>query len=345
MIEYDIRPMIAEEDKYTFRQSSQISAQTGLIGYLRADMGTDGNGFYSSWTDWRKDLKTEAFLAEIDEIINSLREEGDLLHNRKNLARYCLSHPGCRMDMKRACYGIRVDTERHTYLFRLNPNEGDYDLFCYCYVKEWLNAHIQHARKGVQFITPDYEDLFTLEDGDMIRICTPSGETTDKVVRFIDPYHLEVSGVLGSNLYHICEFSERMEQAGNHVIPLRSSLPEKCFVYIESEDKIGIVERGETGYKPAGVKPEKGVSKQKGVEYLNDAQGITKAQAAAMKAGSMFGWATKAADPAFYTSEGVVRKDLRRSERACCEAESRYGILAPETKTAKDEYENLKHGR
>jgi hypothetical protein len=25
-----------------------------LIGYLRADMDTDGNGFFSSWNDWRK---------------------------------------------------------------------------------------------------------------------------------------------------------------------------------------------------------------------------------------------------------------------------------------------------
>ena len=44
MIEYEKRAMIEAEDKYTFRQSSQISGQTGLIGYLRADMDTDGNG-------------------------------------------------------------------------------------------------------------------------------------------------------------------------------------------------------------------------------------------------------------------------------------------------------------
>ncbi len=48
MIDYERRAMIEAEDKYTFRQSSQISAQTGLIGYLRADMDTDGKGFFSS---------------------------------------------------------------------------------------------------------------------------------------------------------------------------------------------------------------------------------------------------------------------------------------------------------
>lgn len=59
MIDYEKRAMIEAEDKYTFRQSSQISSQTGLIGYLRADMDTDGNGFFSSWNDYRKDLKTD----------------------------------------------------------------------------------------------------------------------------------------------------------------------------------------------------------------------------------------------------------------------------------------------
>ena len=49
MIEYEKRAMIEAEDKYTFRQSTQISMQTGLIGHLRADMDTDGNGFFSSF--------------------------------------------------------------------------------------------------------------------------------------------------------------------------------------------------------------------------------------------------------------------------------------------------------
>ncbi len=96
------------------------------------------------------------------------------------------------------------------------------------------------------------------------------------------------------------------------MIPLRSSLPEKCFVYVESTDEIGIVERGEKGYWPSGVVPEKGVSKRQGVDYLNDAQGVTKAQATAMKAGSLCGWATKAADPANYNEQGELQKQKRR---------------------------------
>jgi hypothetical protein len=40
------------ERKYTYSQSQQIQMQTGLIGYLRADMDTDGNGFFSTWNDF-----------------------------------------------------------------------------------------------------------------------------------------------------------------------------------------------------------------------------------------------------------------------------------------------------
>lgn len=118
MIDYEKRAMIEAEDKYTFRQSSQISSQTGLIGYLRADMDTDGNGFFSSWNDYRKDLKTDEFKQEFDEVINSLREEGDILHNRKDLAYYCYTNPQSKMPTEQDYYGVRVDTDKYSFLNR-----------------------------------------------------------------------------------------------------------------------------------------------------------------------------------------------------------------------------------
>ena len=104
---------------------------------LRADMDTDGNGFFSSWNDWRRDLKTDEFKAEFDDVINSLREEGDILHNRKALANYCYSTPQSKMQTEQDYYGVRVDTEKYAYLLRLNPNKGEYNLYWYCYVKDW----------------------------------------------------------------------------------------------------------------------------------------------------------------------------------------------------------------
>ena len=78
MIEYEKRAMIEAEDKYTFHQSTQISMQTGLIGHLRADMDTDGNGFFSSWFDFREELKTDEFKAEFDEVQDGVSMRGNL---------------------------------------------------------------------------------------------------------------------------------------------------------------------------------------------------------------------------------------------------------------------------
>ena len=40
---------------YTYANSQQISMQTGLIGHLRADFGSNGKQFFSSFFDFRKD--------------------------------------------------------------------------------------------------------------------------------------------------------------------------------------------------------------------------------------------------------------------------------------------------
>ena len=207
------RAMLDVEDKYSFRQSSQLSSQTGLIGYLRADMDTNGNGFFSNWTDYRRDLKTQEFKDEFDNVINTLREEGDILHNRTDLAKYCYSTPQSKMQTQDDYYGVRVDTEDYAYLLRLNPNKGEYNLYCYCYIKQWLDGHIEQARRGIRFIAPDYTEKFRIADGEKVRITRTDGSSFDEVCRYVDDYHLE----LGSGLYHICEFAEKMEQLGNTV--------------------------------------------------------------------------------------------------------------------------------
>ena len=236
---------------------------------------------------------------------------GAILESRDTLRKFCYSTSESDFGNDRE-WGIRVNTPKYAYLMRLNPNKGEYSLYCYSYRRDWLEQHMEAARRGIRFINPHYQELFRIPDGDQIRIMKPDGEKQDRTARFIDEYHVEIGGGFGSSLYHICEFAERMEYLGNEVIPLRSALPEKCFVYVESTDEIGIVERGEMGYWPAGVVPEKGISKRQSVDYLNDAQGVTKAQATAMKAGSLCGWATKAADPANYNDQGELQKQKRK---------------------------------
>ncbi len=296
-----IRPMTKAEHKYAYTQSQQLNGQTGCIGHLRGDMG-GGEEFYTSWDDHQPDLKTDEFKAEFDKFVNALRFDkayGGILTSRAELSKYCYAHPDSKMDTSTDSYGFRADTDKHTYMLRLNPNRGEYNLYIYCYVREWLDRHMKNAEQGIRFITPEYQNLFRLTDGDNIRITASDGHTTDRICRYIDDTHFEC----GFTIYHICEFAERMEQAGNTVIPLRSSLPKKCFAALEATGEIVIVQRGVKGYTPTNQRPE-GRTGQEGADALNAQIGVCKAQSAAMLAGSLFGWTCPGADPANYDAQG-----------------------------------------
>ena len=306
-MDLDMRALTEKEDKYTFSNSMQISMQCGLIGHLRADMDSDGNGFFSSWEDYRKELKTDEFKDEFDKVINSLREEGDILYNRKSLAKYCYSSPQAKMNNEQDYYGVRVDTEKYAYLCRLNPNKGEYNLYCYCYIKDWLDKHIRSAEKGIRFITPEYIEKFRISDGEKIRITFSDGEVKDRVCRYIDDSHVEV----GDDLYHICEFAERMEQCGATFIPLRSDLPEVCFSILPSTGDVIIIKHGESGYYRSEYSTE---DKAFNREFANDRNanlGVSKAQIEAMLAGSMYGWDVPAADPKSYDENGTLLRNTK----------------------------------
>lgn len=306
-MDLDMRALTEKEDKYTFSNSMQISMQCGLIGHLRADMDSDGNGFFSSWEDYRKELKTDEFKDEFDNVINSLREEGDILYNRKSLAKYCYSSPQAKMNNEQDYYGVRVDTEKYAYLCRLNPNKGEYNLYCYCYIKDWLDKHIRSAEKGIRFITPEYKEKFRISDGEKIRITFSDGEVKDRVCRYIDDSHVEV----GDDIYHICEFAERMEQCGATFIPLRSDLPEVCYSILPSTGDVIIIKHGESGYYRCEYSTE---DKAFNREFANDRNaniGVSKAQVEAMLAGSMYGWDVPAADPKSYDENGTLLRNTK----------------------------------
>ncbi len=173
MIEnFELKTMNEAERMYTYSQSQQISMQAGLIGYLRADMGTDGKEFYSTWNDFRSDLKTQEFKDEFDDVINALKT--DFLKDRTTLARYCSEHTDSSFGKDNIGnireYGVRVNTQDYAYLLRLNPHKGEYNLYCYCYKRDWLDNHLHKAERGIRFIDPSYKELFRIPDGDKIRI-------------------------------------------------------------------------------------------------------------------------------------------------------------------------------
>ena len=218
---FAVRPMTEAERKYSYTQSAQIRGQTGNIGFLRADMDTTGEGFYSTWNDFNREWKTQEFKDELDSVVNTLRSgdsEVHFLRNRTALEFYCCCHPDAAIDSF-GNYGLRVDTEQYSYMMRVNPGKGEYNLYCYCYRRELLDQHLKEAERGIRFIDSSYKELFYLKDGDRIQITYRDGAKEEYVCRYIDPTHLEVGGGV-CNLFHICEFAEHMEDIGARVEPV-----------------------------------------------------------------------------------------------------------------------------
>ena len=84
---------------------------------------------------------------------------------------------------------------------------------------------MKQAEKGIRFIDSNYNNLFKVPDGGRIKVTYPDGEVAEKVCRYIDEYHAEIGG--GScNLFHICEFAERMENCRAKVEPI-DTMPEQ----------------------------------------------------------------------------------------------------------------------
>ena len=253
------------------------------------------------------DCPHDEFKAELDDVINSLREEGDILHNRRALAKYCYCTPQSRMQEEPGYYGVRVDTGKYAYLLRLNPDRGEYNLYCYCYRRDWLDQHLKDAEKGIRFIDSHYKELFRIPDGGKVKIHYSWNEDQIRTCRYIDDYHVEI----GSNLYHICEFAERMEYGGHTCEPIRDNLPEQCYSVLSGSDEIIIIKRGEKGYFKTDIPvTDKDEARSIANEY-NAKLGVSRAQEEAMKAGSMFGFQVPAADPRNYDADGkpVMPKD------------------------------------
>ena len=122
-------------------------------------MDTNGKGFFSSWDDHCPEMKTQKFKTEFDEFINSLRFDEQycgILKDRSALAEYCHDKQVAILDDKRS-FGFRADAGEYSYMLRLNPNKGEYNLYCYAYERQALDSHLQRSREKAEMAaTPLY---------------------------------------------------------------------------------------------------------------------------------------------------------------------------------------------
>ncbi len=139
-----IRPIKPEEIPFSYKQSQNDNIESGCIGFLRGDFDTSGKGFYTTWEDKVKFLKTDEFKREFDDVINSLRfGYGELLKDRSSLSAYCQNKPdGVIEGNYTKEYGFRVDTDEHSYILRCNPTKGDYNFYVYAYDRETFEKHL-----------------------------------------------------------------------------------------------------------------------------------------------------------------------------------------------------------
>ena len=119
-----------DEEMLFFSGSPQEQA---CIGHLRGDFGR-GTEFWTTWWDHQRELKGQDFRDELNDLVNTLRENGPLKDLRA-MERFCWEHPSARMSLQAGSeyFGFRVDTARHRYYLRFFPQRGNYNFYIYCY--------------------------------------------------------------------------------------------------------------------------------------------------------------------------------------------------------------------
>lgn len=222
----ELRKMTGSEPLYVYRQSQQITQQTGLVGHIRGDFGPSGKQFWNGWFGIREDWNTPDFKHDLQRTIDRLRYETKQLADRDQLSALCLNDVSSAITEDQHWFGFRVDSEDYAYLLKCSPYKGDYSFYVYCYHKDWLDQHMTKAQHGIRFISSGYEERFRIPDGGRIRITGPDGKQNEYTCRYIDDAHMEVLDGRDS-LYHICEFAEIMERNGNTVEPAGPTLGEQ----------------------------------------------------------------------------------------------------------------------
>lgn len=204
-----LRPMTQEERNYSYSQSQQLSTQSGFIGTFTTDSDT------SHWKTFSKRLDTAEFQADLNRVEHIL-----LYFVLQDPESYCAERPESQFtDHLGSAFGFRADTEKYTFLVRMEDAESPLDIFCY--ERNRLDTHIENAKQGIRFVDSKYSEKFRISDGEKISLTLGyDGEHKEPVCRYIDPAHFELGTGGRANLYHIDQFAEIMKRNGNTYEPV-----------------------------------------------------------------------------------------------------------------------------
>lgn len=142
LLKYDLRAADENEAALFFSGTAEEDALRGCAGHMRFDFGSLGNGFHHTWWEHTKELKTDAFRDDMQEVVNHLRDNGPL-SDLNQMARFCRSHENARFPnrIRSESYGFKLESEHYSYYLRCFPHEGDYS-YLYCYDKSLLQTSV-----------------------------------------------------------------------------------------------------------------------------------------------------------------------------------------------------------
>lgn len=171
-MDYQLMKAETRENKLFFRLDGEEAGRHGAIGHLRGDFDT-GKLFYTTWFDNQKHLKSEAFKAEFDKIVNFLRNnpENPVLKSRADMREYCRDHPEQHIDggWHDTMAGFKIQTDAYSCYVRCAPHEGDYDLYIFCFDNRYLLPELagQHELPEFCYSTlPDTGAVIIIKQGE-----------------------------------------------------------------------------------------------------------------------------------------------------------------------------------
>ena len=83
------------------------------------------------------------------------------------------------------------------------------------------------SKRRICFIDPEYNTLFYIPDGASIVMTRMDGSSVIRPCTYIDDYHT----LVGSEVYHICEFAEMQERSGNTYVPRTPKISDEICTY------------------------------------------------------------------------------------------------------------------
>jgi len=75
-------------------------------------------------------------------------------------------------------------------------------------------------KQKIRFINSSYKTLFYVDDGDEIEV-EINGVWKRYKVQYLDDFHIKTANMV----FHICEFAQRLEKAGQRYRPANSETP------------------------------------------------------------------------------------------------------------------------